>query len=196
MAGRIKRGTPPRKKLRAHNYRALALPYLRRDFKDRCAYSMQHLSRAGGLSAMEIDHHDASLRSKYRHQYSNLFLSTRHCNLAKRNKPTKREKRQGKRFLNPCLEQDYDSQLFEDPRSHEIWGTTIPGKYHVIYCDLNAPHFVRERRRRTAIRKNLGITGAAFVSSPDAFFQTMQLLREEVELMIPEIEFKLDPTFS
>src|SRR2546430_4603645 len=110
MAARIKRGPPPKKKLRAYNYRVVALPCLRRDFEDRCAYSMQHLSRAGGLSAMEVDHYDASLRSRYRHQYSNLFLSTRHCNLAKRGRPTKAAEREGKRFLNPRSE-EHTSEL-------------------------------------------------------------------------------------
>ena len=81
--GRIQRGPAPAKRLTRRNYRKVALEPLRRDFQDRCAYSCQHLNRAGGLKCMEIDHFDPRLKNKFIQRYDNLFLSTRHCNGAK-----------------------------------------------------------------------------------------------------------------
>jgi hypothetical protein len=190
---RILRGPPPKKKIRPHNIRKVALPALRRDFKDRCAYSMQHMDLGGGLKTMEVDHHDASLATKIRNAYDNLFLSSRHCNNSKLNRPTYQDKKEGKRFLNPCKELDYDYQIFEDPRDHHVWGTTAEARYHIIYCDLNAPHLRRERSRRTAIKTELNARPAKIESSFETFGRSFTLLKQERDLMIHDIQFKVDP---
>lgn len=193
LKARILRGVPPKKKIRPHNIRKVALPALRRDFKDRCAYSMQHMDLGGGLKTMEVDHHDASLPARSRNRYENLFLSSRHCNNSKRARPTRQEKREGKRFLNPCKELDYGHQIFEDPRDCHVWGDTIKARYHIIYCDLNAPHLLRERRRRAAIKKELRSRPARIVASLDDYAQAAALLRQELDLMIPDIVRRVDP---
>jgi len=78
----------------------------------RCTYSCQHLKRAGGLKAMEIDHFNPHLKGKLIQQYANLFLATRHCNAAKGDAwPTRAEQRLGLRFLNPCVELDVVAEL-------------------------------------------------------------------------------------
>ena len=189
---RILRGPAPKKKIRPHNIRKVALPALRRDFADRCAYSMQHMDLAGGLKSMEVDHHDASLPMKSRNQYRNLFLASRHCNNSKQARPTRKEKKEGKRFLNPCIEWDYGYQIFEDPRDRHLWGSTPAARYHIIFCDLNAPHLLRERRRRAAIKKELN-SRPALVTSFDAFANAFMLLQRELDLMIPDITIARDP---
>jgi hypothetical protein len=153
---------------------------------------MQHMALSGGLKTMEIDHHDASLSKRTRDRYDNLFLSSRHCNNSKRARPTRSEKKEGKRFLNPCKEQDYGFQVFEDPRDHHVWGTTLEARYHIIYCDLNAPHLMRERTRRTHVKKLLS-TPAAVQSTLSEFVESCRLLQEERDLMIHDIAFKKDP---
>src|SRR5438445_12563129 len=71
---RVQRGPGPKQKLRPHNYRERALPFLRTDFEGRCAYSMQHESRPG-LTSMEVDHFNPTLPTHSRNKYTNLFFS-------------------------------------------------------------------------------------------------------------------------
>ena len=123
--GRIVRGPPPSKRLKRHAYRD-ALPELLRDFGSRCAYSMQH-ERAAGL--LEVDHFDPRLKKALIQDYENLFPASRHCNGKKGSHwPTKTESANGCRFLNPCKEIDYGKQIFENPTTHELIGTTKAAK--------------------------------------------------------------------
>ena len=112
---------------------------------------MQHESQVG-LTTMEVDHFNPMLGSAARSRYDNLFYSTRHCNNAKRRHwPTSGQQRRGIRFLNCCEEQDYGVHVFEDPKTHRVFGVTPAGRYHVRICDLNASHFIRERRDRARL---------------------------------------------
>jgi len=168
------------------NYRR-ALPALLRDFERRCAYSMQHERFAGGELHMEVDHHDPTLRDFDRSKYENLFLSTRHCNNKKRACwPTRSEQKRGIRFLNCCKEQDYGVHIFEDHSTGQLVGVTPAGRYHIRMCDLNAPHFVRERRERTKLVTLLSKTFAVIKSKT----HTYELLSQIIPLvkdMIPAI---------
>jgi len=184
---RILRGKPPLQKIPRTKYRR-ALPELIRDFDGRCAYSMQHFSRAGGMSCMEVDHFDPRTKKERFQNYNNLFLATRHCNGAKRDRPTHGDVAAGLRFINPCEDWDYGKYIFEDPISHRLIGTTPQAIYHIRYCDLNAAHLVAERRDRSAILKMLTNhfvlrSGITF----DSFSQAVGLLRNQVERMIPEV---------
>jgi hypothetical protein len=168
----------------------LALDALRRDFQDRCAYSCQHLNRAGGLKAMEIDHFDPRLKGKFIQRYDNLFLATRHCNGAKGDTwPTRAEQALGLRFLNPCAEQDYGKHIFEDEATHRLVGATPAGRFHIRMLDLNADHLVAERRERTEIRRLL--TKTAFTlrqgRSVEETADLAAALKKQVEQMIPEL---------
>jgi hypothetical protein len=110
---------------------------------------MQHTYRAGGKKCMEIDHFNPKKKRDFVQDYSNLFLSTRHCNGAKWDQwPQASEQKLGIRFLNCCQETDYGVHIFEDPDSHELVGVTPQGRFHVRACDLNAPHLVAERAER------------------------------------------------
>src|SRR5438046_9409130 len=103
MKMRIKRGPRPAKAIKRHRYRDV-LPDLLREFQRRCAYSMQHETRAG---AMEVDHFDPRKKKDLIQDYCNLFPASRHCNGKKGNRwPNKDEAAAGCRFLNPCEEID------------------------------------------------------------------------------------------
>ncbi len=185
---RIRRGPPPDKRLTRRNYRKAAIEALRRDFQDRCAYSCQHLNRAGGLRCMEIDHFDPRLKDKFIQRYDNLFLATRHCNGAKGDTwPTRAEQALGLRFLNSCAEQDYGKHIFEDPETHRLVGVTHAGRYHIRMLDLNADHLVAERGERAKIRTLL--TRLAFMlkrgRSEAKAVELIAALRRQVEEMMP-----------
>ncbi len=190
---RIKRSPGPNKKLKRYNYRKEAMPFLLRDFGNRCAYSMQHIDMAGGLKHMEVDHFNPTLRERKRHAYSNLFLATRHCNGAKSDWwPKPQELKLGIRFLDCCAEEDYGVHIKEVRDTHEVVGLTPAGKYHIRMCDLNAPHFTRERARRAELREVLN-RSALFTMKRGVTYEMLygitSTLRKNLELMIPEIPY-------
>ncbi len=142
---RVKRGPPPKKPIKRRKY-ASVLPELMRDFEGRCAYGMQHYSRCGKL---EVDHFDPRLKKELIQDYNNLFPASRHCNGKKSDIwPNKEELAAGCRFLNPCEELDYGEQIFEDPETHRLVGTTPAAIWHIRVCGLNADNLVHERKRR------------------------------------------------
>lgn len=188
---RVTRKNYPERPIRRTRY-FKSLPNLKLDFEGRCAYSMAHESSVGG--ALEVDHFDASKKTDVIQSYDNLFPSSRICNGAKSAKPTKKEIREGKRFLNPCSEWDYNEQIREDPTSCELQGLTKAAKYHIEHLDLNHPHFLNLRKERKKIGRmyrDLAIQmkeGQCF----EEFQDVLRHLRKELELAIPTIE-SIDP---
>jgi hypothetical protein len=186
---RIQRGPAPKEKIPRSKYRRV-LPELMRDFVGRCAYSCQHYSRAGGVKCMEVDHFDYRRKDDVFQKYENLFLATRHCNGAKRDKPSPKERKAGLRFLNPCEEWDYGKHIFEDPLTHKLIGVTPEGIYHIRCCDLNAEHLVTERRDRAEILEILNTGGVFRNDKPlEEAAEITRALIKQVERMIPAIPF-------
>jgi hypothetical protein len=157
------------------------------DFDKRCAYSMQHFSRAGGESCMEVEHFNPAKKRQFWHKYEDLNLASRHCNL---HKSQRWSNDRDVRFLNPSYEQDYGSHILEDPETHKLVGITPAGIYHVLKCGLNAEHLVRERAERSHI---LGILNDEptlnMRGSWQEVYQAVIALREQVNAMIPAIPF-------
>lgn len=147
---------------------------------------------------MEVDHHDASLPKHIRNNYENLFLATKHCNGHKLDHPTKDEKAFGLRFLNPCKEDDYGEQIFEDPETFKLWGTTPNAKFHIRYLDLNAPHLIRERESRHTFMKIVDANFIRFTGNngldESTALKGIQKFKEEVAQMIPPIMQRRQPT--
>jgi hypothetical protein len=140
---------------------------------------------------MEVDHFNPKKKEHSIQEYSNLFLSTRHCNGAKRDRwPKSKDRQRGIRFLDCCREADYGQHILEDPDTHELVGTTPAGKYHVRNCDLNAPHLVQERRERAELRRLVEKT--PIVLSPKYLWDQSEkaaALKEVLKTMIPEIPY-------
>jgi 5-methylcytosine-specific restriction endonuclease McrA len=182
---------PPRRKFTESTYRQ-AIPYLLSDFQARCAYSLQHVNRVG-LRLIEVDHFNPNLRGPARNAYSNLFPATRHCNGSKHDTwPEPHFRKLGARFLNPTKEQDYGDQIFEDPVSNHLVGTTPAGKYHIRCCDLNAPHLVLERAERDRLHRLLKafpVTAKLTLqlTNQGPMLDASSLLRTILENMIPQI---------
>ena len=149
---------------------------------------MQHTYRAGGRKCMEIDHFNPNKKKDPIQQYRNLFLSTRHCNGAKRDRwPSNKDRLLGVRFLNCCEETDYDVHILEDPETHEVVGVTPEGKYHVRNCDLNAPHLVEERAERARLWRLLEARPVRLKRTTWDLPPEARALREIAEKMIPPI---------
>lgn len=181
--GRVKRGPAPAAVLKRTTYRK-ALPELRRDFKDRCAYCMRHI---GTETEMQIDHFDPRRKDDRVQVYANLFLSDAHCNGAKSKIwPTDEERKQGCRFLNCCDEEDYGNVIFEDPKTHELTGTTTAAIFHIEAIDLNDPGLINERMFRSEIMKRINYLQDKFKNDIDASAMLAKL-QADAALLIPEI---------
>jgi hypothetical protein len=140
---------------------------------------------------MEVDHFNPKLTGASRQKYENLFLATRHCNGSKSNIwPSRKLRKSGIRFLNPCVEIDYGVHIFEHPMTHRVIGVTPAGKYHVISCDLNAEHLTVERRERAVIWERIEQMPVTINDDINAFpLSALKLLREQAEKMIPRIPY-------
>ena len=181
--GRVKRGPAPSVVLKRTTYRK-ALPELRRDFEDRCAYCMR---RIGTKTEMHIDHFDPRKKTDKIQVYANLFLSDAHCNSAKRDMwPTDEEIAQGYRFLNCCDEVDYGCVIFEDPKTHELVGTTPAATYHIEAIDLNDPGLVDARRFRSEITNRIRFLQAKLGKDLDAS-PVLAKLQAAAKSFIPDI---------
>jgi HNH endonuclease len=189
---RIIRKHFPQKKIRRTAYREV-WDELILDFEERCAYSMQHIHRAGGKKCMEVDHFNPKRKRDFVQDYSNLFLATRHCNGAKRDQwPRPSEQKLGMRFLNCCEETDYGVHIFEDPDSHELVGVTPQGRFHIRACDLNAPHLVAERAERTELWQMLS-QEAVRLKQGWVLPVEFEALKTIAEKMIPRISYLTGP---
>jgi len=181
--GRVKRGPAPLASLTRKTYRK-ALPELRRDFQDRCAYCMRHI---GTKTDMQIDHFDPRKKNDKIQIYANLFLSDAHCNRAKSDIwPTDEERRLGCRFLNCCNEQDYGESIFEDPVTHKLVGTTPAAIFHIETIDLNDPGLVNERKIRNEMTKNINDLQTRLGNDPNVALQ-LSKLQAAAEYFIPII---------
>lgn len=159
---RIKRGPAPKKFdgslriLNENTYRKYSRKVIERDFGKRCAFSMIHENKAGGIKGIHIDHFDPTLKGRRRHAYKNLFPSAASCNIKKSdNWPSKTELELGMRFLNPCEEHDYGEHIYEEPETGYLVATTSAGFYHIVHMGLNDSHFVRNRLERTHLIERL-----------------------------------------
>ncbi len=181
--GRVKRGPAPMVQLKRASYRK-ALPELRRDFEDRCAYCMRHI---GTETDMQIDHFDPRQKNDKVQVYANLFLADAHCNGAKHDIwPTLDEQAEGCRFLNCCDEYDYGNVIFEDPQTHELIGTTPAAKYHIDIIDLNDPGLINERKTRAEIRRRLAYLKGKTVTNPE-MGEAVNKVVEMTKCFIPDI---------
>ena len=107
------------------------------------------------------------------------------------NWPSPEDQARGIRFLDCCKERDYGEHIFEDPDTHEVFGVTSAGKYHVTILDLNAADLVLERKMRSEMIEALGATQATL--RPGQNFEELRhvlaLMQEDLKFKIPEIPF-------
>ena len=149
---------------------------------------MQHEQHGGGL---EVDHFDPAKKKDVIQDYSNLFPATRHCNGKKSNHwPNPAEAAAGCRFLNPCEELDYGEQIFEDPTSHRLVGTTPAARWHIRICALNSERLVAERADRARYWQQIRTEGVLVKGDDlDGVAELIRSFQHLVQVMIPEIPY-------
>lgn len=84
-------------------------PYLRADFRKRCAYCERPGKALGGTGHCEIDHFKPrEIAPELVAVYDNLYYCCRECNGKKSKKwPTQDDLNRGRRFSDPCREDFY-----------------------------------------------------------------------------------------
>jgi hypothetical protein len=155
---------------------------------------MQHVDMLGGVEHLEVDHFDPARKNDYIQQYDNLFPAKRACNNKKRASwPTPEEQNAGIRFLNCCKERDYDVHIFEDPDTHEVWGCTPEGRYHVRNLGLNSRNLVEARAERAKLSNLLAKSIFIFRSLDPAIAVYVRALAAILQKHIPLIEYRSKP---
>ena len=187
---RVVRKHSTKQLFKATNYRK-TLPLLLEDFEQRCAYSLVHI-KGIGTSQMHVDHHDP--RKKKKSPYTNLFPAYGLCNGAKGNSwPSSELQKQGVKFLNPCIETDYNHQIFENPDIHNLVPTTPAADYHITMLDLNNPALVIQRRERAVFSKLLSSPAICRADSPLHDAETATILRSFLDIQATKIPPILPP---
>jgi hypothetical protein len=135
---------PPKKKYQD------CKPYLRKDFKFRCAYCLIHEAHFGGLRNFHVDHFRPKSRDEFRHLelvYTNLYYSCALCNTFKRQSwPSTRELDAGFRFVDPCEEDLYERHVEVNGETGELRALTRAGEYTVAHIWLDRAQMNKHRR--------------------------------------------------
>lgn len=129
-------------------------PYLRVDFRCRCAYCTGHEDEYGGEDSFEIDHHRPTSKfGDLEETYSNLYYSCRGCNKvgAKGEKwPSPEMQALGYRFIDPVAENAYGTH-FRELTNGKLEVITPVGEYSVLHLRLNRVGLIRLRRARRTV---------------------------------------------
>lgn len=157
------------------------MAFLLEDFQFRCAYSLLHHRQES--KGLEVDHFDPRQKKRTIQRYDNLMPSARLCNSVKRDQwPSPSERELGLRFLNPTEEQDYNHQIFEDPQTHKLVGTTVAARYHIRVLGLNDDFFIRQRLHRSMIAFMFAMPGIMH-GNP-----VVEAVKEALSELIPPID--------
>lgn len=128
---------------------------LRQDFGFRCGYCMIHEQQVGGAEGFCTDHFRPRSKGGLVNDYANLYWACIGCNRFKGDTwPTELESRQGRRFADPCNEQDYGIHFVEDHNGRLVHRTPC-GEYHVLRLRLNRPSRAARRRERNEVLDRL-----------------------------------------
>jgi hypothetical protein len=172
---------------------------LRHDFEYRCGYCMIHEQQVDDEDGFCIDHFRPRSRGGKVNDYANLYWVCIACNRFKGDAwPTRAEQQRGRRFADPCAEQDYGHHFVEDDAG-ELVPRTACGEYHVARLRLNRPARVRRRRERNerqalwtevADRLQRLAPRATTPAAREAIDRTRQLLdrlRDQLAIAIPRL---------
>jgi hypothetical protein len=172
-------------------------PFLRQDFRFRCAYCLIHEFYLGGEAGCEIDHHRPQngqwARPDLISVYENLYWCCRECNQNKGDTwPSPEEYATDQRFLDPCRPEDDHEAHWETDQNGVVSATTPVGEYTIERLML-------WRDRLVFLRRRLGV----WQGERDALHQLLESRegtdaeRRELEQRLSEMmEFLEPPTFT
>ena len=140
-------------------------PFLRADFRTRCAYCERPEEYMGGEESFEVEHFRPM--SKFPHLecvYDNLYYACRGCNAHKSETwPSEDHIARGLRFADPCATDPYIHDLVEEADG-SVAGTTPTGIYTTAHIRLHREDLKRWRRLRAQAVRDIPVFAATVVS--------------------------------
>jgi hypothetical protein len=123
-------------------------PWLRVDFRYRCAYCERTEAYLRGEEMFEIDHFKPRRFKELVANYENLYYSCQKCNRDKSNTwPSDEEFSGGFRFSDPCTEDMYLSH-FREAANGELEALTNCGQFTCDHIRLYRPTLVKWRQEK------------------------------------------------
>jgi hypothetical protein len=152
-------------------------PFLRTDFRARCAYCERPEEYMGGEEAFEVEHFKP--KSKFAELdcvYANLYYACRGCNAHKSETwPSDEQFARGMRFADPCEEDPYIHHLAENADG-SVKGTTRCGTYTNLHIRLHRDDIRRWRRLRAQ-----GITDLPILTTLVAALEQLRSVTRDSE---------------
>ena len=129
-------------------------PYLRRDFRARCAYCLIHEAHYGGLRNFHVDHfRPKSIFPDLTLTYVNLYYACGLCNIFKGDVwPSQEQQNAGLAFTDPCLEDPYQTH-FLVKHDGSLAPLTVQGRCTQEHLRLNRRQLRRYRRMQIEARE-------------------------------------------
>ena len=128
-------------------------PFLREDFRFRCAYCLRHEFFVGGEAGCVIDHHRPQHgpfgRPDLISVYENLYWCCVECNSIKSDTwPSPEELAENRRFLDPCQPEDDHNLHWDIEEDGQLRSLTSVGEYTLDKLVLNREGLIYHRQRR------------------------------------------------
>src|SRR5580698_9309861 len=121
-------------------------PWLRLDFRQRCAYCEQTESYLRGDQFFEIDHYKPKRFKELLADYQNLYYSCQTCNRYKSDTwPSDNQLSDGFRFSDPCGEDMY-VEHFRETADGVLEAITNCGRFTGDHIRLYRPELVKWRQ--------------------------------------------------
>jgi len=172
--------SPPKQK----TYQAYK-PYLRKDFRTRCAYCLIHEAHFGGLRNYHIDH----FRPKKRFPeliltYTNLYYACGLCNTYKGETwPSPEQLQAGFEFGDPCKENLYEKHFQINERDGSLRALTKIGQYTKDHLRLDRRQLQRHRYRLIEARQKCQELRSALLTPglPSSWVASAQQVLDQIE---------------
>lgn len=168
-------------------------PFLREDFRFRCAYCLRNEFFVGGEAGCVMDHHRPQGgpygRPDLVSVYENLYWCCNECNSLKGDTwPSPLQYAAGRRFLDPC-QPDGDHELhWRVEEDGTLTPLTDVGEYTIAHLVLDRAGLVYHRRRRIGWEREF----AALLETLESW-ELEPVVQAAVEARLEELRSWIEP---
>ena len=168
-------------------------PFLREDFRFRCAYCLRHEFFVGGEAGCCIDHHRPQHgpygRPDLVSVYENLHWCCNECNALKGDTwPSPEQYVAGDRFLDPCQPEGDHDLHWDVEADGTLTPTTRVGRYTIAHLVLDREVLVYHRRRQIAWGQEVAALSAALETR-----QMDDAVRTAIQVRLDELRSWIEP---
>jgi hypothetical protein len=169
-------------------------PYLRKDFRSRCAYCLIHEAHYGGLRNYHVDHFRPQKRfPNLVLTYTNLYYACSLCNIFKGETwPSPKQLKAGFKFGDPCKEDLYEKHFQIDKRDGSLRALTNIGQFTKDHLRLDRRQLRKHRQRQIEARQKCKELRAALLTPGLPIFWVVKA-REAIDQVERELLEPLPP---